>query len=83
MGLTSSGPVCDVCGEYILLDRDMNWFKIAGFENDFSCHDKCKPLLLAAETWRDLPAGPLRNAFSDAEDLQKKENEKNGIIASK
>ena len=71
MGLTSSGPICDVCGKYILPlgDEGVNWFRCGGVR-DLCCHNACKaPVLEMTEKkdWKVLPAGPLREAFEVAE----------------
>jgi hypothetical protein len=68
--ITSSGPRCDVCGEYILpfLDKSVNPFCITGIEGTLLCHDKCKLVVLEAmekKDWKLLPDGPIRQCFSD------------------
>ena len=66
MGITSSGAVCDVCGEYILLDT-LHQFKVTGIADVLICHTKCKQTLInCSGDWRKLPAGRLRQAFEDA-----------------
>ncbi len=68
MTITSSGPVCDVCGDYILLDKSTNQFTIRGIAQKLHCHDKCKVALKTAGTdWKLLPEGPLRKVFEDQE----------------
>ena len=68
MGITSSGPICDVCGEYILLDPAMEQFKVTGIEGVLICHTKCKQTLIdCGSDWRKLPDGRLRKAFEDAD----------------
>lgn len=66
MTITSSGPVCDVCGKYILLDKTMEWFSVEGISGKLCCHMKCKPDLVYAidnKDWTLLPPGPLRDVF--------------------
>ena len=66
MTITSSGVVCDVCGEYILLE-DCFAFSVRGCKTEMHCHEGCKPVLIAAkDDWHKLPAGPLRRAFEVA-----------------
>jgi hypothetical protein len=65
VSLTQHGPSCDVCNDYILLDRSINPFRIFGVEG-LHCHDKCKYLILALDTskehfWKALPPGRLRD----------------------
>ena len=69
MTLTSSGPMCDVCGKYILpvLDEHVNAFGCKGIEETLHCHDRCRDaLILAGKDWTRLPEGPLRTAFEKA-----------------
>ena len=63
MPYTQHGPICDVCGEYILLEG-IESFSISVSEQRFICHEeKCKPALAKVMKWTDLPNGPLRRAF--------------------
>ncbi len=70
--ITSSGCICDVCGNYILglTEKDKIYpFKNAGIENELhACYD-CKILVekLTAEkrSWEELPKGNLRKVFED------------------
>lgn len=67
--ITSSGPRCDVCGDYILPigDELVHTFGIKGIDRDLHCDNKCKEVVLAAgNDWQKLPAGPLRDAFAEA-----------------
>lgn len=67
MTISSAGPVCDVCGKYILLESFHN-FTVEGIKPMLQCHDKCKSVLEAAVTekdWTMLPIGPLRWAFEE------------------
>jgi hypothetical protein len=68
MSITSSGPKCDVCGNYILNPEDrVNFFRIEGIEEELICDNKCKEDVLRAEdNWRKLPKGPLRQAFENS-----------------
>jgi hypothetical protein len=70
-----SGPVCDVCGSYILplIDKSINSFSVTGIDGTLYCHDACKPKVLEAmeaKDWKLLPEGPLREAFKDSEGKQ-------------
>lgn len=71
--ITQSGPVCDVCGKYILPigdeDEMVHNFRIKGIDSDLCCDNKCKEILESAmvkQDWKALPEGPLRKAFSEA-----------------
>jgi len=66
--LTQAGPKCDVCGEFMLLDKSMNWFTVPGITTRMCCHDSCKPkveLAISQEDWKLLPEGPLRKVFEE------------------
>ena len=65
--ITQHGPKCDVCGDYILLDKGINPFSVVGIERELHSHDKCKLRVEAATEWRQLPEGPLRQAFEAQE----------------
>lgn len=68
MTLTQHGPRCDVCSDYILLDKSINPFSVEGIGQELHCHDKCKPLVLEAmakKDWKLLPIGPLRKAYEE------------------
>ena len=68
MAITQHGPKCDVCGDYILLDKSINPFGVKGIDRELHCHDKCKDAVLATnKDWRELPVGPLRTAFEEVE----------------
>ncbi len=63
MAITQHGPICDLCGEYILLEG-VESFSISVSDQRFICHaDKCKPVLAKVTKWTDLPSGPLLKAF--------------------
>lgn len=67
--LTQCGPMCDVCGHYIL-SGDINPFSMKGIDGTLLCHDDCKVTFLKAKeagSFRLLPDGPIRKAFEDAE----------------
>jgi hypothetical protein len=69
--ITSSGAICDVCGEYILpLDPDelVNAFSVKGIKETLHCDNKCKELLLSiGKEWQLLPIkGRLYQAFLEA-----------------
>lgn len=73
MTITSSGPKCDICGDFILpgMSESVNPFKCKGIKHMLHCHDDCKPKVvkaLEAKDWKMLPKGPLRTAFEKDED---------------
>jgi predicted RNA-binding Zn-ribbon protein involved in translation (DUF1610 family) len=77
--ITSSGPKCDVCGNYILpLDPEerVNFFDCAQIpERQLHACNKCKALLEALPqgeegNWKQLPDGPMRQAFQKAADAK-------------
>ena len=68
--LTPSGPMCDVCGKYILLDPSMETFAVQGITQALTCHTKCRPAVedaLKGTSWKLLPDGPLRKVFEENE----------------
>jgi len=67
--ITSSGPKCDVCGNFIMPfgDEMVNCFSVKGIDRELHCDNKCKIALEnAANDWRKLPYGPLKLAFIEA-----------------
>jgi len=60
MAIISSGVICDICGQYILLE-EYDIFTLRGYDKEFHCHTSgdCKGILFEAETWKDLPAESL------------------------
>jgi len=66
MGLTQSGPICDVCGKYILglTEEDVvHSFRLVGQispEPLLSCY-KCRPKVEGDFNVPDLPDGPLKS----------------------
>ncbi len=72
--ITSSGAVCDVCGQYILpLDPEerVHSFTVTGITRTLHCGNRCKQALLdAGSDWTKLPDGPLRTAFEEAEKIK-------------
>lgn len=66
MSITSSGPLCDICGDYILLDPQLIAFTVPSIKGELHCHDKCKPI--AAQMYvPDLPEkSPIKRAYRDA-----------------
>ena len=76
--ITSSGPICDVCGDYILpLDPEelVNSFSVSGIEETLHCDNKCRELLLSiGNDWKKLPTeGRLFKAFFQA-NLERQSN---------
>ena len=69
VSVTSSGLVCDVCGNHILpfIDESYERFGVRGIERELAAHNACKQSLVDAGTeWEKLPPGPLRTAFEEA-----------------
>ena len=68
--ITSSGPKCDVCGNYILpIDPDevVHSFGVSGIKETLHCDNRCKEILNSiGNDWTKLPAGPLRKVFEEA-----------------
>jgi len=67
MTITSSGPKCDICGDFILglMPDDLIYpFSISIIDQELhSCKD-CKKILKEIGTdWKKLPKGPLREVF--------------------
>ena len=71
--LTGRGPLCDVCGEYILLDENIEWFYRFGIQDLMCIHLECKAVLCAIEAagdWRLFPEkGALWKVFKDQHDV--------------
>ncbi len=66
MTITSSGPICDVCDQYILLDT-METFAIKGIGETLHCHTKCRPIIEGVaidNDWEKLPEGSIRRCFA-------------------
>ena len=68
--ITQHGPQCDVCGNYILPigDEQVNFFSIKQIQSSSSlcCHNKCRQQLENLNgDWRQLPSGPLRDAYEE------------------
>lgn len=68
MSITSSGVICDVCGEYILLE-EYHSFTLKGHKQQLHCHSSgdCKDNLFKASDsgdWKLLPVeSPIRMAY--------------------
>lgn len=77
--ITQSGPQCDVCGKFILLDRSINPFTIPGISGTLLAHDKCKVFVEGKRDWRQLPDGPLRKVFEEAH-CEQEEVEESGDL---
>jgi len=70
MTITSSGAICDVCGDYILpIDEieAVHPFKIKGIKQTLHCDNKCVALLIKIGTdWTKLPqTGNLYKIFEE------------------
>lgn len=67
MTITSSGPICDVCGNYILLEPAIP-FTLKGVDKqDLCCHESCGDIIRGACAINDidiLPDGPIRRLFT-------------------
>ena len=88
--ITSSGAVCDVCGDYILptigvlavladaagIPYEMvHCFGVSGIEQELHCDNECKKTLLeVGDDWTKLPEGPLKKAFENENRLRKESN---------
>ncbi len=67
---SQAGINCDVCGDYILLDKSINPFIVNGIEQALHCHDTCVAVVhtaIDAKNWRLLPEGRLRRAYAQQE----------------
>lgn len=66
MTLTKAGPICDVCGKFILLDN-YDTFTQKGVNATLHCHvPDCKQAIIDADgDWAKLPPGPLRDMFTE------------------
>jgi hypothetical protein len=76
MTLTAAGPRCDICGDYMLLDKSMNAFSVPGCNNELHCHDRCRPLVEGKHgrgMYDGLPDGPLKQLFDYARSIGKLE----------
>ena len=78
--ITSSGPICDVCGNYILpIDPEemVHCFSIKGINEKLHCDNKCKILLLEiGNDWKKLPIkGRLIKAFEEYHNRISEEDE--------
>ena len=67
MAYTSSGPRCDVCAEYILLEDvyrfEVTWIKGLLIAHE-KCHGECANALAEGNAGIDkLPEGPLKKAL--------------------
>jgi len=72
MTLSSSGFICDVCGQYILgLTEDdlVHPFKLSVFKNRLDGCNVCIKIVkeLDGKDWKSLPDGPLRKAYEKFE----------------
>ncbi len=82
--ITSSGAICDICGNYILpleVDEKVNFFGVKGIKGQLCCHNKCKDLVVSiGKDWKKLPKkGNLYKAFEKANnELKNKQEVSNG-----
>lgn len=75
--LGGPGPRCDICGDGLfveILNHELvGTFRVEGVKPLLFCHvGNCKDALdkaLAADKWEVLPSGPLRKAFSEAQEV--------------
>jgi hypothetical protein len=66
--ITSSGPMCDICGNYILpIDPEerVHEFSIKQFPGmKFHCDNKCKQAIIDSKgDWKLLPDGPIKREY--------------------
>ena len=64
--------MCAVCGKTfiaeILLGKSIQFASVKGLDHDICVHDQCRDVLEQnGPDWHNLPEGPLRQAFDDAE----------------
>lgn len=67
--------MCAICGgtflAEILLGKRVQMVEIVGMDKDVCVHDKCMTVLQTnGPNWRNLPEGPLRRAYQEAENRQ-------------
>ena len=66
--ITTHGPRCDVCGDYILFDKSINPFRVQGIACELHAHDRCVASVIEmskAKSCDVLPDGPLKNFYRD------------------
>ena len=73
--ITSSGPMCDVCGKYILPlnpSEKVNYFKLTCMSNQYlHCDNACKQAIVDCNSdWLKLPDGPLLEAYKSIYSLK-------------
>ena len=74
--ITSSGPICDVCGKYIMPFEGelVNRFSMPpAVDGELHADNKCRAIMeglmggpAGRLNWTDLPDGPLRQKFGEA-----------------
>lgn len=68
-GIGGSLGQCQVCGETfigeIVLGKTVMVGRVSGMNCDVAVHSACAKLL-QNRPWRDLPDGPIRQAFEEA-----------------
>lgn len=75
---------CAVCGDNfaleIMMNRRIKSFKVNGIEEELYCHNRCDKTLKKntkdGGKWEDLPEGPLRKVFSEANNKKEATNVK-------
>lgn len=74
MSITSCGLSCDIGGEYLIAEVFMGTpvrgFSVEGIRRTLHVCDQHEPILRAASKtgrWEELPDGPLKRAFVNAQ----------------
>lgn len=71
-GVGGSLGRCAICGKdfgvEIMLGKPCLTFSVTGITEKLCAHDKCKKFIPNGKNdWKDLPPGPLRKAFENAQ----------------
>jgi len=77
-GIGGSLGECCVCGQSfcaeLMLGKSVKMGRIDGFDRDVPLHDKCFDILVhissTTKDWRELPDGPLKQEFAEANEVQ-------------
>ena len=74
MTLTPSGYKCDVCGIYILglTEDEVHPVKLTILDEQIDACKTCIEIIkdISGGDWHDLPEGPLKEVFKEAEKRQ-------------
>ncbi len=76
-GIGGSLGECQVCGRIFLAEIVMNsgvlTGRVPGIDCDLAVHRECAKLLTADRPWAELPEGPIRRAFAEANEPNESE----------